>query len=72
MFSCEFWEIFKNTFFAEHLQTTAFVAWLRSWFSVDWVGVDTILRSAWRSCCINLSKAEFKLSILFWFNLLKF
>ena len=24
MFSCEFFEIFKNTFFTEHLQTTAF------------------------------------------------
>ena len=26
MFSCEFYEISKNTFFAEHLQTTA--SWL--------------------------------------------
>ena len=25
MFSCEFFEIFKNTFFTEHLQTTASV-----------------------------------------------
>ena len=25
MFSCEFCEIFKNTFFTEHLQTTASV-----------------------------------------------
>ena len=24
MFSCEFCEIFKNTFFMEHLRTTAF------------------------------------------------
>ena len=23
MFSCEIWEIFKNTYFDEHLQTTA-------------------------------------------------
>ena len=23
VFSCEFWEIFKNTFFIEHLQTTS-------------------------------------------------
>ena len=23
MFSCEFWEIFKNNFFIEHLRTTA-------------------------------------------------
>ena len=23
MFSCEFWEIFKNTYFEEHLRTTA-------------------------------------------------
>ena len=26
LFSCEFWEIFKNTFFTEHLWTTAFVS----------------------------------------------
>ena len=25
VFSCEFFEIFKNTYFTEHLRTTAFV-----------------------------------------------
>ena len=36
MFSCEFCEISKNTFFKEHLRTTASVPWntigLREWF----------------------------------------
>ena len=27
VFSCEFYEISKNTFFTEHLWTTAFVIW---------------------------------------------
>ena len=28
MFSCEFCEIFKNTFFMEHLRTTASYYWM--------------------------------------------
>ena len=27
VFSCEFCEIFKNTFFTEHLRTTASILW---------------------------------------------
>ena len=30
MFSCKFWEIFKSTFFTEHLWTTSF--WCLTWF----------------------------------------
>ena len=30
MFSCEFCKIFKNTFFTEHLRTTAFVHYIIS------------------------------------------
>ena len=38
MFSCEFYEIFKNTFFTEHLQVTAFDnTWYNNILNIIWL-----------------------------------
>ena len=39
MFSCEYWEIFKNTYFEEHLRTAA---------AEDTLGSDCSGLSSWR------------------------
>ena len=36
MFSCETCEIFKNTYFEEHLQATAFVSW-------EWLHLNEVI-----------------------------
>ena len=49
MFYCEYWEIFKNTYLKEHLQTVAFTTWgFYLWFSDVFRGYDRkILARIW-------------------------
>ena len=37
VFSCKVWEIFKNTFFTEHLWKTALVLSINRYYFIIWV-----------------------------------
>ena len=77
VFSCEFWEIFKNTFFTRHLRSTAiaFFVWYRqtsvSFFvlylfamlcAIWYHSYDS--KNVWRSVNLQVSTSPLKVTLL--------
>ena len=53
VFSCKYWEIFKNTYFEEHLRTAASVA-LSEGMKVDWLSHCKVTQK--KQCPCSISK----------------
>ena len=44
VFSCEFCELYKDTFFTEHLWTTASACWIKTTFTWEAKWIQTVMR----------------------------
>ena len=72
VFSCEFCEISKNTFFTEHLWVTAFSV---NWGIIEAIAIDIILTTNLFFCCLRQDSIHSRLlvySIMFLFYVRRF
>ena len=73
MFNCEFWEVFQNNFFGEHLRATASAEiWNCSFIFCFYLRIHEIANSTTRLEHADLGKSKFfSFSVLFWILLVK-